>query len=196
MDHREQAKVSFLAKICPEVWQGRDFRSFQFLNVGVCYDSIWNSISKQWQAMLTLLSLLWSTQKRNVGKEEPVWWSKYQCPTPYPRVTRNCHFRCSGICFSSSVSLIHSAFNHLTKKKFCQGLKRNSVEHLFQWFLGITGHHSEREVCQIFEGHGTNPGQGWKQMKMQLKADVCSLGWHPWWLYHHPMALCTCQVRF
>lgn len=113
-----------------------------------------------------------------------------------PRVTRNCHFRCSGICFSSSISLIHSAFNHLTKKKFCQGLKRNSVEHLFQWFLDITGHHSEREVCQIFEGHGTNPGQGWKSMKMQLKVDVCSLGWHPWWLNHHPMALCTCQVGF
>lgn len=118
---------------------------------------------------------------------------------PHRTVTGNCNFRCSGTCsssfISSSISWIHSAFNHFTKKVL-PGLKKKSVGHLFQWLLDITGHHSEREICQIFEGCDTNPGQGWKCLKMQLKVDVCNLGWHPWWLYHHPMALCTCQVQF
>lgn len=113
-----------------------------------------------------------------------------------PAVTRNCSFRCSGTCSSSFISLIHSAFNHFTKKVL-PGLKKKFC----RTFLSVAPwyHRSsfrEREVCQILEGCGTNPGQGWKSLKMQLKVDVCSLGWHPWWLNHHPVALCTCHLKW
>lgn len=172
MDYREQAKVSFLAKICPEVWQGRDFKSFQFLNVDVCQDSIFYLKAVTGHAHVCTSE---HTEKK-CGQRGACLVIKVSMSHPLLQESQGIVISDVLVYSSSFISLIHSAFNHFTKKKFCQGLKRNSVEHLFQLFLDVTRHCSEREVCQIVEGCGTNPGQGWKGMKMQLKVDGCSLG--------------------
>lgn len=63
-------------------------------------------------------------------------------------VKRNCSFRCSGICPSFSICLIHSTLKHSTKELY-QGLKYfcriwDSWQHLFHGFLDIAGHNLER----------------------------------------------------
>jgi len=107
-------------------------------------------------------------------------------------VKRSCSFRCSTVCLSFSICLIHSTFH----KKALPGIKNISVEceTIDNFVPVVPGYHrpsfGERVAKTLKDTAQMRVRyQGLKYMKVQQRVNVCSLGWHTWRLNYHPTIL-------